>query len=146
MDLIYRLETLKGDGVFRSGLMGCLTGRQYDRAHSHPGPRSPEEAVYGKASKLGESSYPLWDALDRDGSCFGFATIAQGRSWFGRRALRKLWERSGVYLKVYDRAKCRGLVQGRKQCVFIRPKELGRLPAHALWWTESEIKAALGLP
>lgn len=135
MTLIYRLQDEKGRGVFQGYALNHLDERQRDRAYGHPGPHCQREAQDGR--------YPLAEACRDEGMYFGFSTLSQARSWFGKPALRAVGE-AGVKLVVYRAEDCPRVVRGNFQCVFQRPSEpAAELPAEALYWTSEQIERAV---
>lgn len=103
MPLVYRIEMPSGRGLYRCGLP-CDDELEDDMRH--PTPSDDAEL------------WPYWKGMDyreRDQMRFGYATIAQLKSWVYKKSWRKKIKDHGLVVSVY---RARFVRVGSAQAVF----------------------------
>ena len=106
MRKIWRLEHKDGAGIYASGIAVCVMESILASAR-HPMPHD---------------DVGLRDVWGDVGSCdwyFGFASLAQYRAWFFKRAHRKAFEMAGAVLRLYV-VPAHSYHRGMNQAIFIR--------------------------
>ncbi len=112
MSYIWRVECPDGKGAYRSGKLP----RRYEwliNVDHQPGPAFDEQ--------LG----PVWIKMEKDGNhrkwSFGFANLAQCRTWFKLIADRRHMDQQGLILVKY-RVDKQYRHKGRTQAIFVKDR------------------------